>query len=170
MLQNILKDADIEKRWAVKHRELKAKHLLQRVEDYTRSHECRGLRRSAERERDVVNVAWALHQVSKEAEHKSLRCIDISQNVWRPASHSTHSLPTMTTGSEFFLYAPRDRVAIPREHFMALGWPDDVNLSKLSFSAQRNLTGEAMALPNIALATLAVAAALFRPPSQEHTD
>eukprot|EP00971_Amphidinium_carterae_P352208 6492482-Amphidinium_carterae.2 len=114
------------------------------------SHECRGLVATA-RQQALINAAVA--------ERNSLALasdvyVDVSQSLSRRPWSET--LRAMTTSTDLFSIK-RKRAIVAVETLQLLGFPKP---SQCSPSVLRDLLGECMAPPTVALATLAVLAEL----------
>ena len=123
--------------------------------------------------RDVVNVTYQrFHKKTLELKEQGLAqdvrltehglftpcdlVLDVSQDVKRHAS-TMKSIRSMCSGSMCYHYS-QDRMILPTEHMAILGWQHDraeaiVSSAKLTAAAVRDLSGESMASPCVALAT-----------------
>ena len=83
--------------------------------------------------------------------------IDISQNASRkPFSNHLRSM----VANSCFYSCLKDRVVLPVEHLLVLGWPSNVVTASLSANSIRELAGESMACPAVGLCMLAMGLAL----------
>ena len=118
-----------------------------RFAGHTHTHDLRGV--VSERSRDLIDLAWCYHT--------SLPLyVDLSQSASRKPW--TAVIRSMVSNSTYYSFA-EDRVLTPGEHLRMLGivtptqqLPQSVNI--------RNLAGEAMAAPCVALA-ISIAAQLL---------
>eukprot|EP00971_Amphidinium_carterae_P326957 6458071-Amphidinium_carterae.2 len=83
--------------------------------------------------------------------------IDVSQSAQRVAY--TTKLRSMVSNSQFYVYSA-DRMMLPQEHLFALGWARAVDVQGFSASAVRELSGESMAAPCVALCLVSMSFAL----------
>ena len=125
---------------------------------WTAESSCRGLPCSA-RARDLVDLCaqiWEKRQRSlgssdPDCLKKCVYIVDISQDGSRePCAERCRSL---VSNSSLFCYS-RDRLLVPKEHLLLLGWPQCVRVQHLSPTAQRDLAGESMSPPCVGLAAL----------------
>ena len=110
-----------------------------------------GLR--TERTADVVRTVWKI--LCSTCDNPRSYVVDVSQDINRKAWST--QLRSMTTSSFFYSYS-KGRCLIATEYLRALGFPE-VDVTFMEPSAVKNLAGEAMAPPAIALALLPVIAA-----------
>ncbi len=101
---------------------------------------------------DVIDVAFHIstkptQEPVSEAEAAKLQTliVDYSQNL----SFKTwgHHVPCLTTSTQIYMYG-RDRILVDAERFRVMGF-GNVDLSNISPSALRDLSGEAMAVYTI---------------------
>ena len=109
---------------------------------------------STARTADLVQTVWKI--LSHTTDCPQSYVVDVSQCISRKA-WSKDQLRSMTTSSYYYHFG-KGRCLVPREYMRALGFPP-VNTEGLEPGAIRNLAGEAMAPPAIALALLSVIAA-----------
>ena len=121
----------------------------------------RGL--TTERTKDLLTLAWAwLSQKHKAGQGSPAEAhlVDISQCLSRhPWGTKVRSLTTL---SQIYSFAAQ-RVLSPEEHFLLLGLAPDAlprALAGLGTHAVRKRAGEAMALPNFAVAATALLTAM----------
>ena len=133
---------------------------------WSSSHALTGLPHT-ERVEDLVNLIYARHHAKHFAEYGPspqafIPCsliIDVSQDA-RRHSFVTSSVRSMVSGSIFYNFCLQ-RALCPWEHLQLLGW-NRKELDKVwgqkgfSLSAVRDLAGESMACPCIALVTHAL--------------
>ena len=104
--------------------------------------------------KDMVQAACAL--ILKDKAHPEEMVLDVSQCISRrPWGQKCRS---MTTSSQYFVFS-RGRVATPSEQFHLMGL-SGICLHSISSSQARDLCGEAMAAPSVAVCVLAMAACL----------
>ena len=116
---------------------------------------CQGV--STPRGIDVVNITYGLLMKNQVGEEKLKDyTVDISQCLSRQAYGER--IRNLTTSSSLFAFG-QDRLLTPQEHFNILGLPG-VSLEGLSERQAKELAGQAMAAPCIALPLLCLAACL----------
>eukprot|EP00971_Amphidinium_carterae_P035286 694592-Amphidinium_carterae.2 len=148
--------------WKAKHSAFKVKHGLS-AESWTTSNEsrCRGLPNNG-RERDLVDiaVAHATKTSSAAADGTPFRdvdlLIDVSQSVDRTpwTLLGSQRVGTLTTSSSLF-WTGGGRMLLAEEHFRLQGW-DTVRRVNVSDTALKDLSGESMPLPPMAVVLLSV--------------
>ena len=132
--------------WRDKHKEMWKG--VAAAEKWSAKHDLRGVK--TPRAVDVIDLAYA-HQP-----HLPLFA-DLSQagprRPWAP------HLRSMVAASCYYSFA-RDRIVLPREHLALLGFPASVKVDMpgMSDGKLRQLAGEGMGLPCIALISLCVLA------------
>eukprot|EP00971_Amphidinium_carterae_P252474 5012224-Amphidinium_carterae.4 len=106
---------------------------------------------STRRQIDIIDLAWTVWQ---QKQLQDLPHVDISQSASRmPVSRGIRSVVSAST-----LYSyQKDRVVTAAEHWGLLGFPANVDLHMLTTSQIRDLSGEAMGLPQVGLCLLLVA-------------
>ena len=143
--------------WRQKHQAMRAKHGLDEFSQpwFEAGKTARGL--ESERARDFVNVAFGTLQKTVPPGESALQyTLDISQCITRkPWSARVRNL---TTSSQLFSLA-QDRLVSSPEHFRILGL-ENVNFSAVSSFQTRELAGQAMAAPCIAVPLLCAIASL----------
>eukprot|EP00971_Amphidinium_carterae_P342684 6482084-Amphidinium_carterae.1 len=150
-------------KWEVKHAEIRKKLHLAPASGMFKSVQLSGIRNDDRRARDLVELAYqacvAKHP-NDEAYVKYVKehlLIDLSQCGSRKP-WALGSLKSLTTGSDVFIFAQM-RTLLPIELFRLMGWRQPC-LKNLSGQACRNLIGESMSLPSLALVLLAVVTSL----------
>ena len=109
-----------------------------------------------ERTRDLINVAAdVMEQRHGSAENVFIDCSqDVDRQPWGP-------LRSITTSTEIYS-TTLDRMLVPREHFLLLGFASEISLQHCSARAARDLAGESMSPACIALIQVAVIMTLFK--------
>ena len=145
-----------EREWPKHHEKLRQRFQLPAGQPWTdQGGKCNGVH--AARGRDVVNLSYAMLLKNGVAPHMvGSYLVDISQSLNRKAFGQ--KVRNLTTSSSLFCFA-KDRLLSAQEHFSVLGMPT-VNLSEVSDHQARELAGQAMAAPCIALPLLIVALSL----------
>eukprot|EP00971_Amphidinium_carterae_P346374 6487784-Amphidinium_carterae.4 len=149
-----------EQGWAAKHTAFKKKHNIEGEPSWTSLHgaQCRGLA-GKQREKDLIDVAVAMAQKSSRSEVGAGEVdmiVDISQSLHRtPWVFIDKKTMTSLTTSSTLWWRGGGRVLQPVEHFALMGW-GKVKTSELSQSALRDLSGESMPLPMMAVAILSL--------------
>ena len=107
----------------------------------------------ARRERDLLDLCFA---ECDDGQNLQESYADISQSATRrPWSHA--GVRSLISHSTIYSFA-EDRCLIGLEHFLLLGWPhpDDMTYPQMTEAQYRSLSGEAMALPSVAVPMLAL--------------
>ena len=116
------------------------------------------------READLVKIAVASECQSGSTESTpstdsipSNIFIDVSQSVSRKpwANITKRSLPSITTSTVFY-WVNGQRTVLPLEHFLLLGWTKPPKVAELRSSHLKDLSGEAMPLPCIAVVIISL--------------
>ena len=104
------------------------------------------------REQDLISIAWASETSNGTNPLNVDVFVDISQSVSRKpwADVKKKPLPTITTSTVLYWVNGR-RLLLPVEHFLLLGWPRPPQARDLSQAQLKDLSGEAMPLPCIAV-------------------
>ena len=149
--------------WIKKHAQVRSKHAIKpHFHKWTSECLCTGIPVS-DRAHDLVDLAGEVFQSRLLAEGVDSKdgevwktcdyCLDLSQCGSRePFSQKCRS---MVSNTNLFFY-PRSRALVPKEHLLLLGWPLHMSTKGLTPTAIRDLCGESMAVPCVALATMAV--------------
>ena len=96
-----------------------------------------------DREKDILNVCWALHRKVK----------SLSRETW------THNkIRALTTSARLYSFSSNS-ILRPEHHFALMGYPA-VDLSQVSRKQAYDLVGEAMAMPNVTALAVSLAIAL----------
>ena len=122
--------------------------------------EIRGLS-ATDRCLDLVNIAFEVAQKHACADDSSVSCglfVDVSQSTDR-APWSQNGLRALTTGCEVFAFSLK-RTLHPVEHLSVMGFQPPIKTDGLSVSQIRDLAGEGMAMPSIAMALISVLTSL----------
>ena len=114
-----------------------------------------------ERLTDCIDLCW--QYVSQQGAFNSTDevLLDVSQDLER-RPWATNRFPTMTRSTEFFSFT-RQRVLAGAEYLQVLGFDvsaSGLKLDKLSQHQLKDLAGDCMAPPSIALTSLACIAAM----------
>ena len=135
------------KKWITKHRRLREQWGLTDVRGaWSARHDLKGVSPSS-RVVDCIDLCWQYHQ--KKGEVPPTLLTDVSQDVERkPWSGGT--FPTLTTSSEIYCYA-QDRMVLGLEHAAALGFDLSTFKAPVPNSTLKELTGDGMACPAVAL-------------------
>ena len=143
--------------WKEKHQAMRTKYALG---DFTQPWFEKGKRGgglTCERTRDFVNVAYGVLQKTCPDEAAVMaHTLDVSQCISRRPWSA--QLRNLTTSSQLFNMA-QDRLLTPHEHFRVLGL-ERVSLSGLTPHQAKELAGQAMAAPCIAVPLHCVIATL----------
>ena len=140
--------------WQKHHDEMRKKHNVQQGTPWTNAGGlCRGV--VTARGRDVVNAAYAILKKEGVEDMQSIT-VDISQCLSRKAWGG--KVRNLTTSSALFAFC-KDRLLAPPEHFNVLGL-EGVQLTNQSDHSAKELAGQAMAAPCIALPLLCICASL----------
>ena len=156
--------------WKRHHEQYKKTHAI--TGSWTAAHplQCRGLPLGG-REQDLVDIAVSECQerqrrktgggLSGQATEPLDMIIDVSQSLSRTPWSVIGEKPlgSLTTSSTLF-WKGGGRMIAPAEHFKLLGWQAPKIPSRLSATAQRDLAGEAMPLPPMAVLLLSMMCSL----------
>eukprot|EP00971_Amphidinium_carterae_P333518 6468300-Amphidinium_carterae.6 len=159
--------------WRQKHLEVKQKlGLLDCEIPAWTDHKKLGLVQDLDRLRDCINTCYAVHHQKETKAGKTPtdgvlfpfnQVLDLSQGLDRsPWSTNVRSI---CGGSNLYIFQ-QQRCLRPSEHLELLGWPAELatrKTEKLKHAQVRDLAGESMALPCVALANLALIAVLPDP-------
>ena len=164
-------------RWQSTHRALRQqKGITEQFLDWTKHKKVSGVPRTA-RYLDVINYASHCYQLQllqdKAREDPAVagdvralgdawkHCpyvCDYTQSADRSPWTAGH-VRSICANSSFYHFG-MDRVLLPKEHLMLLGWSSSTDVSGLSQSAIRDLAGESMACPCVCAVMAAVALSL----------
>eukprot|EP00971_Amphidinium_carterae_P161361 3199731-Amphidinium_carterae.1 len=120
----------------------------------------RGIDADDARALDVIDLCFQVGRATgrSEVEINQNAIVDVSQDGERQAWSFNGVIRSLTTSSETFIFKEA-RTMQPVEHLLALGFANPV-VTGLSASKIRDLAGEAMPLPPIAICAMALLTSL----------
>eukprot|EP00971_Amphidinium_carterae_P074022 1463322-Amphidinium_carterae.2 len=144
-------------KWKKKHADTRAKLGLPHSSGMFDNGPLGGIAIDDKRSRDLLELAWQACKGCLPDYVRQHLMVDISQcGSRKPGAIGT--LKSLTTSSEIFVFS-QQRTLLPCELFNLMGWKDPC-LDNLSAQACRNLIGESMSLPSVALMLLGLVTAL----------
>ena len=145
------------RKWRQAHHDFRvAEDILDAKPVWSREKPLRGVPNN-DRVTDCIDAVYSLYHKSivsslpAEQAMKVQTCpyiLDVSQTLTRKPF--CDHIRSMCANSTYYVYGLQ-RAITPAEHLGLLGWPHDLNLAHLSHSQIRDLCGESMAMPCIAL-------------------
>ena len=154
----------------------KQKHITAEYDRWSEHFALRGVP-CTERYVDVINMAAQCFQKELLEKHLSEnpqadKSVKVIGDAWKACEYvvdftqSADRLPwtcghmrSICANSTYFVFQ-RNRVLLPKEHLMLLGWRCDVDVTALSDAATRDLAGESMGSPCVCACMAALSLSL----------